>query len=439
MSEASVIDASRPHGLFQGPWEERLKQVVAMIRELSLQTDPQVMVQRYASRVRHMAPNDGIVAVSRRDVPPPKYKITRSHVWGLERNPWKHASELPVVEGGILGEWLYSGTATVVDDLRIDRDDPAYEHLSEFRSAMVLPSYDEGQVKNLAVILKREPGYFSHEVLPEQLWITNLFGRVTHNLVLRDQLKKAYEEVDRELKVVGDIQRSLLPEKLPPIPGMQLAAHYLPSRRAGGDYYDFFPLSDGRWGIFIADVSGHGTPAAVLMAVTHSIAHAMPGDPDPPSRLLAHVNQHLARRYTGGTGTFVTAFYGIYDPATRMLTYSCAGHPRPRIKGCESGCAGGILDDSLGLPLGIVEDEQYTDARVQLRRGDVLILYTDGITESRDRAGEMFGVERLDNVIACCADNVELVIRNILLAVEEFTDSTAPTDDQTLIVARVDA
>jgi phosphoserine phosphatase RsbU/P len=163
----------------------------------------------------------------------------------------------------------------------------------------------------------------------------------------------------------------------------------------------------------------------------------MPGEPDPPSRLLEHVNRQLARRYTNGTGTFVTAFYGIYDPATRTLTYSCAGHPRPRIKSCAGGCSAGILDDSLGLPLGIDEEEQFTDARVQLHAGDVLIFYTDGITESRDKSGEMFGVERLDNVIGCCGGDVELIIRNILLAVEEFTDSSAPTDDQTLIVARV--
>lgn len=424
-------------GMFRGPWEARLQQVIAMMRELSLQTDPQVMVQRYAARVRKITPNDGIVAVSRRDLPAPRYKITRSHRWGLERDPWKHAAELPVLEGGVLGQWLYGEVATVIDDLHVPQDDPAAEHLAGFRSAMVLPSFDEGAVKNMAVILKREPSFFSREALPEQLWVTNLFGRVTHNLVLRGQIKAAYEAVDRELKVVGDIQRSLLPEKLPEIPGLTLAAHYLTSRRAGGDYYDFFPLSDGRWGVFIADVAGHGTPAAVLMAVTHSIAHAMPGEPDPPSRLLSHVNRQLTRRYTGGTGTFVTAFYGIYDPATRRLTYACAGHPGPRRRSCVGGCVDTTLDRSLGLPLGIVEDEQYADAEVELSPGDVVVLYTDGITESRNREGDMFGADRLDQVIACCAGDAETMIRGILLAVEAFTDSAPPADDQTLIVARV--
>ncbi len=92
-------------------------------------------------------------------------------------------------------------------------------------------------------------------------------------------------------KLYADIQRSLLPKTIPTIPGLGLAAHYQTSQWAGGDYYDFFPLTDGRWGIMIADVSGHGTPAAVMMAITHSIAHAYPGPPDPPAAMLEHVNQ----------------------------------------------------------------------------------------------------------------------------------------------------
>src|SRR5207249_9646395 len=113
--------------------------------------------------------------------------------------------------------------------------------------------------------------------VPELVWISNLFGRATHNLVLAEQVQSAFEAVDQEMKTIANLQRSLLPSPLPTIPRMGLAAHYQTSQRAGGDYYDFFPLPDGKWGILIADVSGHGTPAAVLMAVTHSIAHTYPG------------------------------------------------------------------------------------------------------------------------------------------------------------------
>ena len=136
---------------------------------------------------------------------------------------------------------------------------------------------------------------------------------------------------------------------------MALAAHYQTSHRAGGDYYDFFPLPGGRWGILIADVSGHGTAAAVLMAVTHSIAHTYPGPPTPPGELLKHVNQVLAERYTANTGAFVTAFYAVYDPATRTIAHSSAGHPPPRLKRCADGSLT-LLDGQHGLPLGIVPD-----------------------------------------------------------------------------------
>ena len=92
------------------------------------------------------------------------------------------------------------------------------------------------------------------------MWLSNLFGRATSNLVLSEELQQANQALDREMKAVGDIQRSLLPARLPRIPTLDLATHYQPSQRAGGDYYDFFPLPSGKWGIFIADVSGHGTP-----------------------------------------------------------------------------------------------------------------------------------------------------------------------------------
>ena len=121
-------------------------------------------------------------------------------------------------------------------------------------------------------------------IIPMLHWQGNLFGRGTSNLVLRNQLGEALTALDRELEVVGEIQKSLLPQTLPTIKGFDIAASYLTSARAGGDYYDFFPLNNGRWGLFIADVAGHGTPAAVLMAITHAIAHSQPGTHTPPPR-----------------------------------------------------------------------------------------------------------------------------------------------------------
>src|SRR5207244_896716 len=156
----------------------------------------------------------------------------------------------------------------------------------------------------MIISMRREPNSFDPQRLPELVLTSNLFGRATHNLVLSEEVKRAYEALDQELMVVADMQRSLLPRTLPQIPTLELAAHYQTSRRAGGDYYDFFALPGGLWGILIADVSGHGTPAAVMMAVTHSIAHTHSGPPTPPGELLAFINRNLHARYTNDSGSF---------------------------------------------------------------------------------------------------------------------------------------
>src|SRR4029077_6997078 len=126
-------------------------------------------------------------------------------------------------------------------------------------------------------------------------------------------------------------------------------------------------------------VSGHGTPAAVMMAILHSLAHTLPGPPDPPAKLFKHVNEHFASRYTSEFEAFVTAFYGIYDPVRRELTYASAGHNPPRLKRCEDGSV--LSLDTVGnLPLGVDVEMTYDQTTQVLRPGDQIIFYTDGIT-----------------------------------------------------------
>lgn len=423
------------------PWsspQKRLEFTVETMRELSRQTEPQAMVQTYGRRMRKLIPVDGMVSLSRRDLERPYYRVTRSHLWGPEHDPWKHRDRLPVLSGGILGELIYSEQPRIIDELDVPPDDPAAEFLRGARSLIAIPLFDQGVALNMMILLRKEAGGFRGEVerLPEHVWAGNLFGRATQNLVLSGQVREAYEEVDRELQVVADIQRSLLPRELPSIPTLDLAVHYQTSRRAGGDYYDFFELPDDRWGFLIADVSGHGTPAAVMMAVTHSIAHTLHEEPDPPSKLLNFVNRHLAARYTNGNGTFVTAFYGIYDPKQRTITYANAGHDPPRHK--RSGAIVlGSLEGGLNLPLGIDPDERYVDCAQKFWAGDSLIFYTDGITEARGDAGEMFGPERLDQILLSGESSAADLCRRTIQTLEQFTGGRPPADDRTLLIARV--
>src|SRR6516225_10151472 len=264
----------KPVSFQDASWQERLAVILDVMRAISQETDPQEMVSTYGKKVRNLFPSDAGLSLSRRGLTWPQFRITRSSRWKETVNPWKEKDRLPLLEGGLLAEMLYGDEPVILDDFKADPDDPAHEYLDGYRSLMAIPMFDQGTALNMVIRLGIAPALFSRERLPELVWISNLFGRATHNLVLSDQLKEAYQTLDREFEIVGEIQRSLLPAILPDIPTLQLAAYYQPSKRAGGDYYDFFPLPDGRWGIFIADVSGHGTPSAVLMAVTHCIALA---------------------------------------------------------------------------------------------------------------------------------------------------------------------
>lgn len=407
-----------------------------MMREMSLQTDPQAMVRDYSSRLRQMLHADRFVSLSRRDLPAPKFRITRSSLWEHEVNPWTEKDRLPVLEGGILGDLIYGDQPRIIQDLIVPQDDPAFAYLEGQRSLMAIPNYDRGSALNMTVRMSMEPYAFDPETFPEHVWMSNLFGRATYNLVLSAELKQAYEMVDRELKHVADIQRSLLPKEIPSIPTLGLAAHYQTSQWAGGDYYDFFELPDGKWGLMIADVSGHGTPAAVLMAITHSIAHSSPTPPAAPGALLSHVNQVLSTRYTVDSGTFVTAFYGIYDPARRTLTYACAGHNPPRLKRCEDGSIAS-LEGASNLPLGLFPDLVFEDTLQDLIPGDQIIFYTDGVTEATDPSGAMFGMDRLDEVLENCHLTADGLIAEVLRALDEFTAGEPAADDRTLLVAKV--
>jgi sigma-B regulation protein RsbU (phosphoserine phosphatase) len=429
---------SERHGILNwtDDWRERMALIVDTMREMSLQTEPQAMVRAYRQKIRQLFPIDRSVSLSRRGLAPPQYRITRSSTWKEEINPWKEVDRLPVLEGGLLGELLYGDKPELIANLEVAADDPAAEFLLGQRSLIAIPMYDQGVALNMVVLMRQEPAAFAPEQFPEWVWLSNLFGRATHNLVLSEQLKEAYTAIDNELKVVGEIQRSLLPAELPTIPTMDLAASYQTSERAGGDYYDFFPLPEGRWGIFLADVSGHGTPAAVLMAITHAIAHTYPGPAKPPGQMLDFLNHHLTTHYTRDSGSFVTAFYGIYDPAKRELTYACAGHNPPRLKRCQDGTLAS-LNDVAGIPLGVAEEENYDEGVQQLRPRDQIVFYTDGITEARNPDGEMFGLARLDQVLEGCPDTASNLLEEVLRAVERFTAGQAADDDRTVLIASI--
>ncbi len=422
------------------PWRDELAIVDRTMKAISGISDPEELVNAYWHNMGELISIDDYVAVSRRDVVSPGYLVTRSSRFEEDLNPWTQRDRLPRLAGGLIWELLSANQPAVVYDLRerLSKDDPGWFYLQGFHSAVALPQYERGSATNMTILLFPDGEQVDPQILPMIYLQSGLFGRGTQNMVLKNDLHLALKRLDRELKTVGEMQRSLLPETLPVIPGFEMAAWYQTSARAGGDYYDFFPLPDGSWGLFIADVSGHGTPAAVLMAITHAIAHAQPHSQTPPAAMLAYLNDRLFNAYTRG-GTFITAFYAVLNPGAGTLDYSTAGHNPPRL--VRDGTVRSV-EARGGLPLGIDGGQVYVQSSLKLLPGDLLLLYTDGITEatapvpSGALRRELFGVERLDAVLLDCKSSAEQCVGRIRAAVEEFGTTPLPNDDQTVIAIR---
>lgn len=203
----------------------------------------------------------------------------------------------------------------------------------------------------------------------------------------------AHERIEQELALAWQIQSSFLPERVPEIPGWQLTATLEPARQTSGDFYDLIPLPNGRWGVLIADVAGKGMGAALYMAVSRTLlrTYAVEFHADPQFMFRA-ANLRIMR--DSEAELFVTAFYGVLDPLSGEFTYCNAGHNPPYLLRSVDPDAIQALSRT-GLPLGIFEDLAWEQRTVRLAPGDLLVLYTDGITDAEDKSGRWFGQERL--------------------------------------------
>ena len=163
-------------------------------------------------------PSHRRISLSRRGLAYPQFRITRSTTWSEDVNPWEDKDRLPLLAGGLLARLIYAGMPELIEDLAWDEDDPAAEYLSGNRSLLAIPMYDQGELLNMVVLLRDLPFAFEKEEIPEIVWRSNLFGRATGNLVLKRELQRAYEALDRELKIVADIQLSLAARRVTPHP-----------------------------------------------------------------------------------------------------------------------------------------------------------------------------------------------------------------------------
>jgi sigma-B regulation protein RsbU (phosphoserine phosphatase) len=416
-------------------WRGRLAASVDLMRALSRSSDPQEMYALFSRRMDELFPVSRRLTLSRRGLRPPEYRVTRFSGWKDAANPWTEPERLPVHRGGFLAELLYADEPRLIKNLDLPADDPAAAYLAGQRSVLAIPHFDQGVAVNALVLAREEPDAFAADRLPDLVMLSNLFGRATQTLVLSQAVKGAFDAADFEMKAVADIQKALLPDAVPQVTGLDIAVDYRAAARAGGDYYDFFPLPGGRLGLLVADASGHGAPAAVLMAMTHSIAHTLhESDRGCPRALLTQLNAHLARRYTRPTGSFVTAFAAVFDPARHALTYASAGHAPPLVARADGSRSS--LNRAQRLPLGIKPTETYPEQTAPFRPGDRVVVVTDGILEAANAAGDMFGTAGVGAALRPVCDAAADDLAAVLGAWTAHAAGMATADDRTVVVVR---
>jgi serine phosphatase RsbU (regulator of sigma subunit) len=244
-------------------------------------------------------------------------------------------------------------------------------------------------------------------------------------------LEKAQAQLQAELEVARSLQLSILPAAFPARPGCEGAARMIPATTMGGDFYDYIELPDGQIGLVIADVSGHGVPAAFFMAVARTNLRELAVRHTDPGECLAQTNDALCAQ--NPLDLFVTVFYCILDPKSGVLRYANAGHNPPYVRRV----AGPVesLNATGGLVLGVMQGVKYPTHTVQLLRGDQLVLYTDGVTEAFNPAEELYGVQRLvDEVHVHGSGTPAALVERICQSVTNFAGTAPQSDDITLTV-----
>ncbi len=237
------------------------------------------------------------------------------------------------------------------------------------------------------------------------------------------------DRLERELQVARQVQASLLPRELPAIPGFRLAASWRAAREVAGDFYDVFPLHEGRWGIVIADVSDKGAPAALYMAMTRSLIRMVAPHHHTPAGALVQLNGLLGAQ--SAYDMFVTIFYAVLDPAAGELVYANAGQNPPLVRR-----AAGQLQPlpRTGHFVGGLERVHLTDANVALGPGDVLVAYTDGVTDALNAAGEDYGMERLVAAVQAAPAQAGPLLAYLEADLAAFVQTAPQPDDITFLV-----
>ncbi len=328
---------------------------------------------------------------------------------------------LRVGSEGMVGYVAATGEARYAPDVRLD---PYYISCDDStRSELAIPLHADGKLVGVFMASHRDLDAFSSEQRRLLQALCAHIGGALHNARRFQMERTEKEKMSRDAHEAAVMQRALFPRTSPLVPGFAISGHSIPAGSVGGDWYDFVPLSDGRWGLVLADVAGKGTAAALLMAATRGILRSLAEAECSPGEVLTKLNGVLIEDLP--PARFVTMIYGVLDPANRTFAFANAGHLPPVLVNQEGSR---LISTEKGMPLGLTL-AGFSECTVPLMKGSRLLLYSDGITEATNASDEEYGAFRLMSHLA----NPEASLESIFADVHAFTNGTGFCDDATAI------
>lgn len=308
-----------------------------------------------------------------------------------------------------------------------------YPEFAKLGIEVIVPMQIRGKTKGLIILGKRINNTDYNDADVEFIFSVGSLAIISleNRRLFREALEK--QKLEEELDLAREIQRNLLPQKIPSFKNFELAAINLSSKQVGGDYYDIIPLDENNCCIAIADVSGKGVPASLLMANMQAFLQVICRQNIPIDIATGLINDLISQNTSDGR--FITFFWGIFNDINKELNYVNAGHNPPLL----------IRDNKItkleigGIILGVMKTIMpYRSETVKLKSGDVLILFTDGISEAMNKKGEEFSDQALESLsLTLTNENSDTIIKNIKDSVKQFAEGTAQSDDMTLVVIKV--
>jgi sigma-B regulation protein RsbU (phosphoserine phosphatase) len=338
-------------------------------------------------------------------------------------------NEIPMGTG-LVGYAAQSKEAVLVPDVS---KDPRYIRTNpETRSELAVPLIYKDKVIGVLDLEHTKRGFFTDDHQRTMMTLAAQVAIAIENARLYEEIARQERRLERDLALARELQQRLLPQTLPRMPHLQLAAKFVPARAIGGDLYDFIPYSLSRLGIAIGDVSGKGAPAAIYAALVAGIlrSHA-PIEPG-PAEMLRAVNLSLAERRI--EAQFVSLIYAVWDDATRTLLVANSGLPRP----IHVHAGKNHVLEATGLPLGLFDDADYDEFRIKMKPGDMFVFFSDGMLDARNRNGDLFGRGRVEKIVQECSPNsADSVVESLFKAVAEHSAGVETFDDQTVVAIKV--